>query len=117
MKEDVKTKETKTFSHADNQDIMALLKKLQYKLDSVENKIDSLIQESKQKTLKGKPFSKPHKEYDESKRHKIIKYNERKETSSGREKFYDGQPFGRKKNSGEGSDFKKKKRPFNKPLK
>ncbi|MGR3318048.1 MAG: hypothetical protein ACUZ8O_06160 [Candidatus Anammoxibacter sp.] len=113
MKKDVNTKKRKTISPDDNQDIMALLKKLQYKLDSVEEKIDSLIQDSKQKTFKGKPFSKPHKEYDESTRHKIIKYNERKEASSGKEKFYDGQPFGRNKNS-EPGDFKKKKKPFNK---
>ena len=111
MKKDVNTKKTKTILPADNQDIMALLKKFQYKLDSMEKKIDSLIQDSKQKTFKGKPFSKPYKEYDESKRHKIQKYNERKEGASGGEKFYDGRPFGNRKNSGQ-SDFKKK--PFKK---
>ncbi|MGR3220510.1 MAG: hypothetical protein ACUZ8H_11955 [Candidatus Anammoxibacter sp.] len=113
MKEDGITKKKKTFPHADNQDIMTLLKKLQYKLDSVETKIDFLTQESKQKTFKAKLFPKPHKEYDESKRHKIIKYNERKESSSsGKEKFYDGRPFGKNKSS-EQAGFKKRKKPVN----
>ncbi len=116
MNENVNTKKKKYILPTENQGTMALLKKLQYKLDSMEKKIDFLIQESKQKTFKDKHFSKPHREYDGPKHHKRRKYEGEKDGSSSERKFYDGHPFDKNKNSGQ-DNFRKNKKPFNKSSK
>lgn len=116
MNENVNIKRKKYSSSTDNQDILALLKKLQYKLDSVEFKLDSLIQESKQNAFKGKHSSKPHKEYDGLKHRKGRKYEGKREGPSSEGKFYDGHPFSKNKNSGQGN-LRKDKKPFNKSSK
>ncbi|MBU0467752.1 MAG: hypothetical protein KKD07_08295 [Candidatus Omnitrophica bacterium] len=97
----------------DNQDIVALIKKMQNKLDLMEEKIDSLILQSRPKTFKERQFSKPYKEYDKTRRPSVRKYEGKKEESSGEGKFYHGSPFGKKKESGK-SNFKGTKKPFRK---
>ena len=96
---------------ADNQDIVDLLKKMQYKIDLVEEKIDSLIRQSKQKAFTGKQFSGPRKGYDKPRHPKERKYEGKKEESSSEGKFYHGRPFGKKNDKGK-SNFKRNKKSF-----
>ena len=98
-----------------NQDILALIVKMQIKLDSMEEKIDSLIRRSENKTYKGKTFSKPYREHDKAKHKQERKYGARKDEGSSERKFYHGSPFGKKKETGK-SNFKGRKKPFNKSL-
>ena len=97
----------------DNQDIAAMLKKMRDKLDSMEDKIDSLVTQSSQKTFEGKRFSRPRKEYDKTKHHKERKHEGKKEEATSEGKFYHGRPFAKKKAGGK-SNFSRKKKPYNK---
>ena len=100
----------------ESEEIIALLKKMQHKLDSMEEKIDALTRQSVQRTFKGKPFSKPYKEFDKTNPMKRRKYEGKKEEVSSEGKFYHGRPFGKKKVGGE-SNIRKKKKPFNRSAK
>lgn len=99
-----------------NQDIINLLKKMQYKIDSMEEKIDSLVRRSRQKTFTEKPSSRLHKDYERPRRPKVGKYEGKKDEDSSEGKFYHGRPFGRKKDRGK-SDFKKGRKFFSKTKK
>jgi len=115
MNENVNSK-NEEISKKDNPDVVAVLKKMQGQLDSIEGKINSLMHQSKQKTVKDKYSSAPRKEYDKTKHSKDRKHKGKKEEVSSEGKFYHGHPFGKKKDSGK-SDFKKNKKSFKKPSK
>ncbi len=91
-----------------NQDIIALLKRMQLKLDSLEEKIDALTRQSKPRAFTGaRPSPGSRKEFGDAKR----KHAARKEAVSSEGKFYHGHPFGKKKSAGKGS-FKKNKKSY-----
>lgn len=92
-----------------NQDVLKLLEKMQYQLDSMEKKIDSIFKQTKQKSFTPKSFSKFNKEGGESKRFGAKKYAEKKDEPSSEGKFYHGRPFGKSKDSSK-SNFKGTKR-------
>lgn len=99
-----------------NNDVIALLKTTLRRLDSMEEKIDMLVRQSKQKTFDDKRPSRPRKEYDRTSRPKVGRYGPKKEEVSSEGKFYHGRPFGKKKDTGK-SSFKKGKKPFKKSSK
>ena len=108
--------ENEEISLEGEKDVTALLKKIQLKLDSMEEKIDSLVRQSKQKNFQDKLASKPRREYGASRYQKDRKYEGKKEEVSSEGKFYHGRPFGKKNVSGK-SSLKKGKKPFNKSSK
>ncbi|MCK5179185.1 MAG: hypothetical protein KAR32_06610 [Candidatus Omnitrophica bacterium] len=98
----------------DSKDVVALLKKMQKKLEAVEEKIDALVLQSKRQTFQDRPFSKSRKEYNKPSRPGERKFaGKKKEEASSEGKFYHGLPFGKKKDSGK-SSFKKTKKSFKK---
>ncbi len=100
----------------DDQDVVTLLKKMQYQLNSLEEKVDSLLQQSKRSTFRDKHFSKPYKEYDKTRRPKDRKFEGKKEGAPSEGKFYHGQPFNKKKDGGK-SSLRRKRKPFSKSFK
>ena len=62
-----------------SQDVAFLFKKMQYKLDSMEEKIDYLIQQLKEKSAKGGHSSRTHKERTTAKYPRERKYEGKKE--------------------------------------
>lgn len=97
----------------DSQDVAGILKKMQVKLDSIEKKLDSLMEESRPKPFKNREFPRARRDFDDSSRPKGRRYEGKKEEVSSEGKFYHGRPFGKKKDSGK-SSFKKDKKPFDK---
>ena len=93
--------------------IVGVLKRMQVKLDSMEEKIDSLLKQSKEKTFKSKQFSRPRKEFDKTKHYGERKPEGKKEELASEGKFYHGRPFGKKKNTGK-VNLKKFKKTFKK---
>ncbi|MCD4779772.1 MAG: hypothetical protein K8S27_04390 [Candidatus Omnitrophica bacterium] len=110
---EIKNSKKEKISDKDNQDIAALLAKMQHKLDSMEEKIDSLIRQLKQTTFEAPHFPKTYKPYDKTKRSKDRTTKGKKEEVSSEGKFYHGRPFGRKKDGGK-SVLKRNKKPFKK---
>ena len=101
---------------ADSQGILDLLKKMQCKIDSMEEKLDSLVRQSKEKAFSGKQYSRSHKGYDKPWRPKVGRHEEKKDEGSSEGKFFHGRPFGMKKDTGK-SDFKKSRKSFSKTKK
>ncbi len=99
-----------------NQDVLKLLEKMQYQLDSMEKKIDSIFKQTKPKSFGTKSFSKFNKDGNEAKRFGARKYPEKKDEPSSEGKFYHGRPFGKSKDSSK-SNFKGAKRPSKKSFK
>ena len=100
----------------DNWDIGSALKKMQVQLDSMEKKIDSLVQQSKPRTFRDKSFSMPNRDYVKTRRPSERRYEGKKEGVSSEGKFYHGRPFGKKKDGGKNS-LKRGKKFFDKSSK
>ncbi len=60
--------ENTEISSNNSQEVISLLKNMQKRLDSLEEKIESLIQKSKPKTFEDKRFSRPREGYNRSSR-------------------------------------------------
>lgn len=84
----------------DHKEVVELLKRMQCQMDSIEEKLDALIRDSKAKSFSGKPFSKPFRSHDKSKPSRERKFEGKKEEVSSEGKFYHGSPFGKKKDHG-----------------
>ncbi len=96
-------------SSKDSGDVIALLKRMQRQLDSMEEKIDALTRQSKPRAFGDKRSSAPRKEFGGAKR----KHAARKEEVSSDGMFFHGHPFGNKKDSGK-SSFKKNRKSYGK---
>jgi len=108
MNEHAQPKNRENFSK-DTPDTAAVLKKMQYQLDAIERKIDSLLKQSGPRDFKSTYPSKPRREYDETKRSFKPKHTKRKEEAPSEGKFYHGLQSGVKK-SPDKSRFGGKKR-------
>jgi len=97
MSEHERSNNNKTFSK-DTADTTASLKKMQYQLDAIERKVDSLVKSSGPRDYKGDYPSKPRRYSDDSRRSFKPKHAMRKEGASRAGKFYHGLPSGPKKN-------------------
>ncbi len=96
MSEHKRSNNKKTFSE-DTADTAAILKKMQYQLDAIERKVDSLVKSSGPRDYKGRYPSTPRRDSDDSKRSFKPKHANRKEGASSAGKFYHGLPSGPKK--------------------
>jgi len=109
----------------ENQALVSLIKSMNQRLDSLEKKIDLLIQESKQESFKSRqsprpprdfgrsPSSRPQRDSGKSPYRKERKHEGRKEEGDSAGKFYHGRPFKKKKRSGT-SNYRSDKKPFSK---
>ena len=93
-----KQSNNKEYFSKDIADTAAILKKMQYQLDAIERKVDSLVKSSGPRDYKGGYPSKPRRDFDDSKRSFKPKYAKRKEGASSAGKFYHGLPSTPKKN-------------------
>lgn len=96
-----------------NKNIVNLLKRMLVKFDSIEEKIDSLVKQTKERSFKSRQFSSPRKEYNKPERYGVRKHAGKKEEDAGEKKFYHGHPFAKKKDFGK-SNFKNPRKPFKK---
>ena len=86
-----------TFSK-DTTDTAAILKKMQYQLDAIERKVDSLVKSSGPRDYKGGYPSRPRRDFEDSQRSFKLKHAKRKEGASSAGKFYHGLQSAPKKN-------------------
>jgi len=107
MSEDSRPKE-KSFTKS-TPDTATTLKRMQYQLDAIERKVDSLLKQSGPKDFKSTYSPKPHRGFDSSKRTFNPKYAKQKEGARSEGKFYYGFPTGVKKSPGKSSYRNKKK--------
>ena len=132
MADDMKT-ENKEIPSKDNKEVISLLKKMQQQLDSLEEKIESLIQKSKSKSFEDRRPSRPREEFrtsrpprpregfnskfgrpreneesDRPSRPRERTYEPRREEGSSEGKFYHGRPSSKSKSGGKKSLGKKK---------
>ena len=98
----------RTFSKG-NPDSASTLKKMQYQLDAIERKLDSLLRQSGSRDFKSSYPSKPRREYDNSKRPFKPNNNKENESARGKEKFYSGLQSGPKRVPGKSSFMRKKR--------
>ncbi len=98
MSEHGLSKNRKTFSK-EAPDTAGILKKMQYQLDAIERKIDSLVKPSGPRDFKSAFPSKPRRESTDAKYPSKQKHAKRKEAASSEGKFYHGLPSGGKKGS------------------
>lgn len=97
-----------------NKDIVDLLKRMLAKFDSMEEKIDSLGKQTKERSFKSRQFSSPRKEYNKPERYGVRRHaGKKEEEDAGEKKFYHGRPFAKKKNFGK-SNFKNPRKSFKK---
>ena len=97
MSEHEQSNNNKAFSK-DTADTADILKKIQYQLDAIERKVDSLVKSSGPRDYKGKYSSTSRRDSDDSKRSFRPKHANRKEGANSAGKFYHGLPSGPKKN-------------------
>jgi len=93
MSEHKRSNNNKTFS-IDTTDTADILKKIQYQLDAIERKVDSLVKSSGPRDYKGGYSSTPRRDSDNSKRSFKTKHANRKERTSSEGKFYHGRSSG-----------------------
>ncbi len=96
----------KTTSLTDTNDI---LRKMQYQLDCMERKIDSLVKQAVPRDFNSKYPSKPRREFDDKKRPFKVKHAKRKEGAKSAKGFYSDIVSGEKKTSSKSSFRNKKK--------
>ena len=95
----------------DDKDIFALIKDMLLRLESIEEKIDSLMKQSQEKSYNAKVYARPQKSFEKPKHYKDRKRDGKKEEVSSEGKFYHGRPFDKSKNVSK-SNFKGKKKPI-----
>jgi len=88
----------------------AVLKKMQYQLDAIERKLDSLLRQSGQGNFKSSYPAKPRREFDNSSRPFGQKYPRRNEGARSPGKFYNGLQSGARKGPSK-SSFGRRKSP------
>jgi hypothetical protein len=94
------------------QDVVALIKRLQQQITFLEKKIDLLLNQSQARPSHEKPFSKPFRSFDPS--HRRPGPGGDYHNASGKKSFDRGRPF--EKRAGEGREgFGYKKKPYEYP--
>ena len=88
----------KTFSK-DTPDTGGALKKMQYQLDAIERKLDSLLKQSRPQGFKNRYDAKPYREHDKPNSRYKSKHAGRKTEVSGSDKFYHKLQSGPKKHA------------------
>ena len=89
MSEHKRSNNKKTFSK-DTADTAAILNKMQYQLDAIERKVDSLVKLSGPRDYKGGYPSKPRRDSNDPKRYYKPNHAKREEGASSAGKFYHG---------------------------
>jgi len=92
-------------------DTAATLKKMQYQLNSMERKLDSLLKQSgpSRSNFNSSYLGKPHREHSDSRGSYKLKHATRSDGEKSMGKFYSGLQFGARKGPAK-SSFKSKKR-------
>jgi hypothetical protein len=90
-------------------DLITSIEGMQRKVDALERKIDMLVKKSQSGTSRGDRPSRPRNENDRSSRPAGRKFEGKKEEVSSEGKFYNGSPFGKKKDGGKGGMKRGKK--------
>jgi len=92
-------------------DTAATLRKMQYQLDSMERKLDSLLKQSgpSRSNFNSSYLGKPHREHSDSRGSYKLKHATRSDGEKSMGKFYSGLQFGARKGPAK-SSFKSKKR-------
>jgi hypothetical protein len=92
---------------ADEQDLPALIKKMQQQLGFLEKKIDLLIEQSARRPFSEKPFSKPSRNFGRPHR----PFERAHDGAAGEKRFERGRHF-EKRSSEDSRRFEHKKKPF-----
>ena len=100
----------RTFSKG-NPDSASTLKKMQYQLDAIERKLDSLLKQSgpSRSNFNSSYLGKPHREHSDSRGSYKVKHATRSDGEKSKGKFYSGLQSGARKGPAK-SSFKSKKR-------
>jgi len=88
MSEHIKHDDFSPPASAEN-DVLALIKKMQQQLSVLEGKIDTLIMQSAPRTFEKRPFSKPFRSFDRPPR----RFDRERGSSSGERSFSSGRRF------------------------